>query len=277
MRGEIGEAEKHGRTKQEIAKINAATAVLETERKGEKATADAKLTDKEIQIEKQLKLARIAAQRAAEERDTELQTVVEQKRAEMELERLRAKNVVQAKISRESEQQKADADLYTAQKTAEGVQYQRKADADAQFYANQREADALFYARQREAEGLEAMAKAYGTLSQAFGGPQGLMQYLMLKDGTYLKMAEANASAIRGLQPKINVWNTGAQGAGDMDATAPIRNLFQSLPPMLETINEQTGIAPPSWLARMPQQQESNGQLDEIARAKKGVKTNGVH
>lgn len=270
MRGEIGEAEKHGRTKQEIAKINAATAVLETERKGEKATADAKLTDKEIHIEKELKLARILAQRTAEQRDTELQKNVEQKRAEMELERLRATTVTQAKIARESAQQAADADLYSQQKRAEGVQFQRKAEADARFYTEQREADAQFYARRKEAEGLAETAKAYGQLAQAFGGPQGLVQYLMLKDGTYVRLAEANAQAIRGLQPKINVWNTGNQGEG-MDAAAPIRNLFQALPPMLETINDQTGIKPPQWLARMgSEQQDLPAQNQMVAGGKKG-------
>ncbi|KAF2101456.1 flotillin domain-containing protein [Rhizodiscina lignyota] len=274
MRGEIGEAEKLGRTKQEIAKINAATAVLETERKGEKATADAKLTDKEIQIGKELKLARIIAQRAAEERDTELQTVVEQKRAEMELERLRATTVTQAKIARESAQQQADADLYSAQKRAEGVQYERKAESDARFYAEQREADAAFYARQKEAEGLGEMAKAYGHLAQALGGPQGLMQYLMLKDGTYTKLAEANATAVKGMQPKISVWNTGAQG--EADATAPIRNLFQSLPPLLETINDQTGIQPPQWLARMPQQEQAQPTNGQQLVGKK-AQVNGTH
>lgn len=40
------------------------------------------------------------------------------------------------------------------------------------------------------------------------------------------------------------------------DPSAPIRNLFQSLPPLLSTIHDQTGMAPPSWLAQMPQQQE---------------------
>lgn len=73
---------------------------------------------------------------------------------------------------------------------------------------------------------------------------------MMLKDNTYEKLAKANAAAINGLQPKITVWNTGAD-AGSSDSTAPIRNLLQSLPPLLSTINEQTGIAPPSWLANM--------------------------
>jgi flotillin len=84
------------------------------------------------------------------------------------------------------------------------------------------------------------------------------MQYLMLTNGTYERLADANANAIKGLQPKINVWNTGAQGDGAADPTAPIRNLFQSLPPLLSTIHDQTGMAPPSWLAQMP----ANGGAD---------------
>lgn len=100
------------------------------------------------------------------------------------------------------------------------------------------------------------MAKAYGDMANVLGGPQGLMQYLMLTNGVYERLAEANGNAIKGLQPKINVWNTGSQGDGAMaDPTAPIRNLFQSLPPLLSTIHDQTGMAPPTWLAQMPQQQ----------------------
>ena len=81
------------------------------------------------------------------------------------------------------------------------------------------------------------------------------MQYLMLQTDTYEKLANANATAINGLQPKITVWNTGegaGAGSGELAGIAPIRNLLQSLPPLLSTINEQTGIAPPSWLAQMP-------------------------
>ncbi|KAH8727944.1 hypothetical protein GQ44DRAFT_703224 [Phaeosphaeriaceae sp. PMI808] len=292
MRGEVGEAEKQGKTKQEVAKIHAATAVLETERKAEKASADAKLTTKEIQIGNDLNIARINAEREAELRDAELNTDVEKKRALMELERLRATTVVQAQIEKESSQQKADGELYSQEKAAEGKKYSEQADAEAAAYRRLRDAEADFQAKereaeanflvtkrlaeaefirhereaqarlitqQREAEGLTAMAKAYGDLSSVLGGPQGLMQYLMLKNGTYERLADANANAIKGLQPKINVWNTGAQGDGVADPVAPIRNLFQSLPPLLSTIHDQTGMAPPSWLAQMPANGEMNG------------------
>ena len=39
------------------------------------------------------------------------------------------------------------------------------------------------------------------------------MQYLMLEKDTHVKLAKANGEAIRGLQPKISVWNTGDGGA----------------------------------------------------------------
>ena len=79
----------------------------------------------------------------------------------------------------------------------------------------------------------------------------------MLQNNTYEKLAKANAAAVNGLQPKITVWNTGEGSSAD--STAPIRNLLQSLPPLLSTINEQTGIAPPNWLAQMAPTQNQAG------------------
>jgi flotillin len=36
----------------------------------------------------------------------------------------------------------------------------------------------------------------------------------------------------------------------------PVRDVMQNLPPLLETIHEQTGISPPSWMAQMPAQKK---------------------
>lgn len=79
----------------------------------------------------QIKLAQIQASRQAESRDAELQRDVETKRAEMELERMRAIDLVHAKIERESAQQKADAKFYTDTKGADGTLYKQKQDAEA--------------------------------------------------------------------------------------------------------------------------------------------------
>ena len=78
-----------------------------------------------------------------------------------------------------------------------------------------------------------------------------MMQYLMLQNGTYERLAAENAKAINGLNPKINVWTT--DGASSDASMAPIQNLFKSLPPLFSTIQDQTGMTPPAWMAQMPQ------------------------
>ncbi|KAL8690558.1 MAG: hypothetical protein Q9218_004023 [Villophora microphyllina] len=296
MLGNIGEAEKIGRTRQEISKIDAQTAVLETQRKSEKAQADAQLATTQIKLDMGINLARITAQRQADAKDSELQKDVEVQRAQTELEKRRATDLVHAKIERESVEQRANAKFDADSKNADGVLYKQQQDAvarynatvkdtDAKVYREQKEAevnffraskeaDAAFIAKQKEAAGIMEMAKAYEHMASVLGGPQGLLQYMMLQDNTYEKLAQANAQAINGLQPKITVRNSGENAGGSGDATAPIRNILQSLPPLLSTINDQTGIAPPSWLASMGTQQ---GQSEEraLVKAQKEKLVNG--
>ena len=268
-----------------------------------------------------MKLEQIAAERAAQHKDAELQRGVEEKRAAMELERLRATTVTQARIARESAQQKADAEFYQKSKEAEAHLVNQQAEANARAYrgekdaqiaavkktrdaeanftvmerqaeANllasqkqaeadfivmQKQAEANFIVKQKEAAGIAETAKAYGELAKVMGGPRGLMQYLMLQNNTYEKLALANAKAINGLQPKINVWNTGSAGGEGADPTAPIRNLFQTLPPLLSTIHDQTGMQPPAWFAKMPEQNGEMGDMttQEKVRAKQEALMNG--
>ena len=285
MRGEIGEAEKTGRTKQEISKINAETAVLETKRKAEKAAADAALSTRQTELDMGIKLAQIKANREAEAKDAELQKLVEMKKAEMQLERLRASDVTKSKIAREAAEQQADAEYYSKVKSVEGQVFKDRAtaearlfsqnkDAEASYLATVKDADAAFYAKKREAEATIELAKAYGALSGVLGGPQGLMQYLMIQNNTYEKLALANAKAIQGLQPKISHWSNGDGGNPN---ASPLKNLMQSLPPLLSTIHEQTGISPPDWIARMPSP-SSQEKADQVGRMEeKGGLTNGVH
>lgn len=83
MMGEIGEADKVGKTKQEISRIEAETAVLETKRNSEKATAEAEYTGTQTKLDMAIKLGRINADRQAEAKDAELQRDVQIKRKEM--------------------------------------------------------------------------------------------------------------------------------------------------------------------------------------------------
>lgn len=298
-KGKIGEAERQSHAKQEIAKIDAVTAIAETERKTEKANADFRLEQARIHIDQNLSLERISAERAAESRDAELMKDLEVKRAEMEIERRRAQDVVKARVARESAEQAAEAAKFKQRTEADAQKYAEQAAADAAFVKRQRQVDAEAYSvkqqaealrdaaameaeaayqkRAAEARGMSEMAKAYGEMAQVLGGPQGLLQYFMLKDGMYEKLARANAQAVNNLQPKINVWDTGSGGGGS-GASGAIRDIFQNLPPLVDTIHQQTGMAPPSWLMQMPQQQggsPSNSGEQSKAMQKREKMVNG--
>ncbi|TVY40088.1 Flotillin-like protein [Lachnellula subtilissima] len=265
-RGNVGEAQRHGEQNREIAKINAETAVQKTERDSERAQAEATLATRTTVFNRDVSIAQIEATRATESRDEELRKDVETKRAFTELERLRASDVVKATIARESKQQAADARqyeektkaqaaLFAEQNAADAQAYKVRVNAEASFHAAAQEAEAQLVRQQKEAAGMSAMAGAYADLSRAFGGPAGLVQYLMIEKGVYTQLAKANADAVRGLNPKMTIWNTGAQAGGEgahaegtgMGGVDSIRNMYQMLPPLMSTINEQTGITLPEW------------------------------
>lgn len=247
-RGNVGEAQRVGEQNREIAKINAETAVQKTERDSEKAKAEATLATRKAEYKRDVDIAQIEATRATEARDEELRKAVEVKRAQTELERLRASDVVKATILRESKQQAADAKnyeeqarsnaaLYSEQKAADAHAYKVKAQAEAAYISAAKEAEARLICQQKEAAGISAMANAYADMSRAFGGPAGLIQYLMIEKGVYVDLAKANADAVRGLNPKMTIWNTGAQAGSEgsssqgtgMGGIDSIRNVSKSL------------------------------------------------
>ena len=291
LRGNVGEAKRKGEQEREISKIHAETAVAKTERDIERAQAEAVLDKKKAELNRDVEVARVAAQRSIETRDEELKREVQTKRALAEMERLRATDVVRAQIERESKQEAADAKAYEIEaeakanfekqkQGAEAGAYKVKVDTDAAAYRTRQNAEAWSHAtvtqaqarlenETKNAQGMLAMAEAYAKMSEAFGGPAGLLQYMMIEKGTYVELAKANAEAIRGLQPKISIWNTGAEagaaeGSGAQGGTAAMRNIYQMLPPLMTTINEQTGITLPEWqfghLAK---------QTEEVAKAQK--------
>lgn len=121
--------------------------------------------------------------------------------------------------------------------------------------------DGEFYARKKEAEGLVLLGQAQGvylrTLLDSLGGNYGaLRDYLMINAGMYQQIAKINADAVRGLQPKISIW-TGANGAaGDQGrdgcgALNEVAGVYKMLPPLFKTVQEQTGMLPPSWMGTM--------------------------
>ncbi|KAG6106647.1 hypothetical protein E4U13_007341 [Claviceps humidiphila] len=88
----------------------------------------------------------------------------------------------------------------------------------------------------KEAEGIAAMADAYAKMATAFGGSAGLIRYMMIEKGTYcLEHGGAEAAAVV------------TRRAVNHDATAAMSNVYQMLPPLMTTIQEQTGITLLEW------------------------------
>ncbi|CAG8608984.1 3088_t:CDS:2 [Cetraspora pellucida] len=235
-KGDVGSKLREGLTRQETSKIESETVLVENERKISIAQAEMNLATKKSEYEQQTKIAAIEAEQAAKMRQEELQKDVEERRLLSETERLRVQYVAKATAEFEAAKAVANAKLYTVQKEAE-----------AELYKKQKEAEGVLAIYNAQAEGIK-------NLMQAFGGDrQAALQYVMIERGVYQQLAKENAQAIQGLNPKITVWNTGDSNInGNANNTNPIANIFQSLPPLLSTIQDQTGITPPNWVAQMP-------------------------
>lgn len=179
-------------------------------------------------------------------------------------------------LSFETKVQEANWELYKKQKAAEAALYEKEKDAEAQkaiaeatFYTRQQVADAELYAKKKQAEGIEAIAHSQGvylkTLLEALGGNyMALRDFLMIERGLFEKLARTNAEAVQGLQPKISVWTTeggsGHNGPGDA-AMKEVAGVYRMLPPLFKTVQEQTGMMPPSWMGSLnePSPQQPNG------------------
>ncbi|XP_059643148.1 flotillin-like protein 3 [Cornus florida] len=281
-KGEIGAKERRGLTAQNAAKIDAETKIISTQRQGEGkkeevrvrsevqifqnqkdadvAEANAKLAALKADWGKNAQLAEVEAAKAVALREAELQKELETKNALTRTERLKAELLSKASVDYDIQVQGANSELYKKQKAAEAVFYEKQKQAEAQK-AN---ADAVFYAKQKEAEGITAIAKAQGaylsTLLKELNGNYGAVRdYMMINGGMFQEIAKINAEGVRGLQPKISIWS-GANGGGEGSTGGVMKDIagvYKMLPPMFQTVHEQTGMLPPAWLGTMPDSKNS--------------------
>ncbi|KAJ1547543.1 hypothetical protein HK405_005576 [Cladochytrium tenue] len=240
-KGDIGTAAMAGKTRQEASRIEAEAVVQERAQQAVVAQAKARLELETTELDKRVRLARIEAGKQAEGREAELQAAVEVQQARRMQEKLRGEVLAAKKVEAEAIVAMADAKLYEQQRAA-----------DAALYAKSKEAEGNRLAFEAQAAGIRAIADAFG------GNSAAVIQYLMIERGVYTQLAKANADAVRGLQPKLNVWTTGSGGDGASsssgaagDALQPIRNM-QSIIPLIAGINQMTGIRPPTWIADVP-------------------------
>lgn len=261
-KGDVGEKEKVGMTRQQVGRIEAETVVYENEKKAEMYQAQALLETRQAEYDRQVQTAQIESKQASNMRQIELQRQYEEKRQLAETERLRADVVAKWKAEYEVGVEKANAELYSQQRKADAELFKKKQEAEGMFItatktaeAQMKKADAYLYEKQKEAEAInEVMAAQANGLKMIVGAFNGdanaAINYLMVERGTYQALAKENANAIKGLNPKITVWNQDGKAQSN-----PIADIYKSLPPLIDTMREQTGVMPPTWLANIAPEQ----------------------
>ena len=227
-KGNIGAKERESETRQRVSIVEAEAALIENDRQQAIIKSVAEMEKTKAEQQQIIQQAKIRAEQEAEALKMELLKQVETKRQEMELEKQRALELTKSKVSAE-----------TTIKDAEGRAQSQKLLADAQLYSKQKEAEGLLATYQAQAEGLQKVVSSFG------GDARALLSYTMLEKGIYEKLADANAKAIQGLNPKITVWTHDPKQSLDV-----VQNLGKSLVPLLDTIKDQTGYSLPEWMVQ---------------------------
>lgn len=233
--GDIGQKEREADTRQQIAQYEAETVLRENERTQDIEKSNADLNVVKADARRKALLSNIEADNAALIRETELQKELEFRRIAMETERRRATELSKAQVMAE-----------THIKDAEGIATALRLKADSELYAKQKEAEGILAVYNAQSSGVDKLISSFG------GNSSSLIQYLMMDKGLYERLAQTNATAIQGLNPKITIWST---GSGKDDANGygkPIADVLKMLPPLVSTIHDQTGIKPPSWMIDVP-------------------------
>ncbi|KAI9143850.1 hypothetical protein BKA69DRAFT_52193 [Paraphysoderma sedebokerense] len=225
MRGEIGEKERKAKGIQEVARIEADQIAFENQRRTAIAESNTLLEIKQTEFAQRVRLTKIETNQNAQMKEAELNAELEKKRAMLNVEKIRASELAGTTVE------------------AEKI----KAIADARAYETAKATDMKQYEIEKQAEGLKklylAQAGGIKAIVDAFGNPALALQFLMMEKGILQQLAQENAKAIQGLQPRITVWTTGGD-AGATDPGKSVRDIFQTLPPLLGTIKDQTGSKP---------------------------------
>lgn len=246
--GDIGAKEREGETRQKTAIIESDTTLVENKRKQEIIKSNADLEKTRAEQNLIITQAKIRSDNEALITKMNMEKEVEARRSEMELEKQRATELTITQVKAEMEAKEAEGKANSQKILADASFYTVQKKAEADLFVKQKDAEALIYSKLKEAEGISvvysAQAEGFKKLIDSFGGnPQALISYTMMDKGIYEKLAESNAKAIQGLNPKITVWtNDPSKGM------EPIQNLAKGVIPMLSTIEDQTGYKLPNWI-----------------------------
>jgi len=227
-------------TRVETSKLETEAIFVETENNKKIAMLNADLGKTKAESKKLIGFADTIAEKEVEKLEANMQKEVEIARANQQLESKRADDLTEATVTAETIKVSADAYLYKSNQHADADKYAANARSDAHLYEKEKEAEGIEQVLKKNAAGIEDLATV-------FDNNENLLKFLMIQRGTYETLAKTNAEAIKGMEPKITVWNTGSGSSGDKYSDT-IKNVMTNLPPLFETIHDQTGMKPGKWI-----------------------------
>lgn len=253
MEGEIGVAEREGKTRMQKAAIERDAKMAENERNQAIAKSNAELEVIEAEADRQSNQARVEAEIEVDKRRAILEKELEEKRQERELASERAATLAPTVVNKERIETNAQADLYKNQRHADAIAYEVEKKADAQLYRATKEAEGIIALGKAEAERIRTRQNAHAeglrSIFEASGNDSVLTQfYVGLNDGLPQKQAEEAAKAVQNMNPDMHIWTTG----NDSNSNSPsstITDLVRNLVPTMEAIDSKVKL--PDYLPQL--------------------------
>lgn len=217
--GQIGVKQNEAETRMRNSEQEAAAKLIENEQMQKIIESTTLLEMSKADNDRKQKIAQYTADISSEQHKVELMKTLAEKQKEQELETLKA--TVLTKTIIEAEQ---------SIKEAEGKAKAIEIIANANLYKQQKEAEGLQYLMDSQSNGLNKI------MLSCQSNPHLVMFYLG-KDGLLKDVVNSQANAVAGMQPKVNIWNTGPDASIDT-----ISKTIQNMVPLASGILNQTGL-----------------------------------
>ncbi|BCS83397.1 spfh domain-containing protein [Cotonvirus japonicus] len=237
MLGETGEKENEVETRKQVSTLESEATKIETQQRQNMSDYERVLAITNTNNNQEKELAVIEARKMTESRRIQIESDLFKQEQTKELEKLRSSNLIEATAVAEKTIKEAEA-------RAKALEIQ----ADAQYYSKLKEAEGIREQLKATAEGLEKIYEVSHTNPELAHFYMALEKGVFSNDGLFAVMAKQQSLAIQGLEPKINIWNTGNNTESGFANV--ITDLAKTMPPILDVIQSQTNIKLPDFLKK---------------------------
>lgn len=180
--------------------------------------------------------AKAEALQGTRELNERLEKRVMEARTEKELQSQRSSTWAPVAVAAEAVRTEAEGRAAATLLIADAEKYKANAEAEARAFSGLKAAEVERAFLEARADGLKALVASCGN------DPKVALSYLALEKGEFRALANSAASGIRDMKPKITIWAPDGNSA-----MSPFASLARGLPPLLDTIQDQTGFTLPKW------------------------------